>query len=130
MYSFLFLIHLISASVWLGGMILMGTFVPVVRKHDESGVTLKALANKFGQIGWVAYFLGLFSGMSMYFISWSSSSMNEYFNYKMILFASTGLLTYLHSKLPNLAPKFKGMIQGMILITTLGVFYFAILFST
>jgi len=57
MYEILLLVHLISASVWLGGMILMGAFVPVLKNFENGSVVTKSLAQRFGQIGWsVIYF--------------------------------------------------------------------------
>jgi len=129
MYEILKLLHLISASVWLGGMIMMGAFVPVVRKIDDSGTTLKALASRFGQIGWGVYFLALFSGMGMFLIAWGSSDLDNYFHIKMTLFVIAGVLTFIHSKAGKLEPKFRGMIQGLILLSTIGIFYSAIMFS-
>ncbi len=130
MYDFLKLLHLIGSSVWLGGMILMGAFVPTVRKLDSSGTIIKALANRFGQVGWTAYFIAIFSGLAMFLYGWSFSTLNTYFHIKLGLLLVTGVLTYIHSKATNLEPKFKGMIQGVILLCTFGIFYTAILFTT
>ena len=63
MYEILLLVHLISASVWLGGMILMGAFVPVLKNFENGSVVTKSLAQRFGQIGWSVYILSLFTGM-------------------------------------------------------------------
>ena len=129
MYVLLKFLHLVSASIWLGGMILMGAFVPTVRKLDSSGTVIKALANRFGQVGWAAYFIAFFSGMGKFLYGWSISSLNSYIHIKMGLLLTTGVLTYVHSKASNLEPKFRGMIQGLILLSTFGIFYTAILFT-
>ena len=41
-----------------------------------------------------------------------------------------GGLTYLHSKAGDLSAKNKGMIQGLILLSTIGIFYSAIQFTS
>ena len=129
MYEILLLVHLISASVWLGGMILMGAFVPVLKNFENGIVVTKSLAHRFGQIGWSVYILSLFTGMGMYLYAWNSSVLNNYFHVKMGLFLFAGALTFAHSKFTNLKPQFKGMIQGLILLSTIGIFYSAIMFS-
>lgn len=129
MYEILLLVHLVSASVWLGGMILMGAFVPVLRNFENGSVITKSLAQRFGQIGWSVYTLSLFTGMGMYYYAWNSSIVNNYFHLKMGLFLFAGALTFAHSKFTDLKPQFKGMIQGLILLSTIGIFYSAIMFT-
>ena len=111
MYEILKFTHLIGSSIWLGGMILMGAFVPTVRKLDASGTIIKALANRFGQVGWVAYFIAIFSGIGMFLYGWSFGMLNSYFHIKFGLIVVTGVLTYVHSKASNLEPKFKKINQ-------------------
>ena len=130
MYEIIKLLHLVGASIWLGGMILMGAFVPVVKPLDSSGGVIKALANRFGQIGWYAYFLSIGTGLSMFLYAWSLSSLNIYFHIKMTLLVITGVLTFLHTRLSSLKPAQKGMMQGLILISTLGIFYTAVMCSS
>ena len=50
-YQTLKLLHLIGASVWLGGMILISAIVPVVKQEDKSGKIVTLLVTRFRQIG-------------------------------------------------------------------------------
>ena len=129
MYEILKLLHLIGASVWLGGMILMGALMPTLRANGGTDAQVKSLAQRFGVVGWGAYWLAFLSGLGMFFFAWSLSTLNVFFHLKMGLFVLAGLLTYLHSKASNLSAKNKGMIQGLILLSTLGIFYSAIKFT-
>ena len=129
MYEILKLLHLIGASIWLGGMILMGALITTLRANGGTDEQVRSLAKRFGIVGWSAYWTAFLSGLGMFFYAWSTSSLNMFFHIKMGLIIAAGALTYFHSKAPHLSAKNKGMIQGSILLFTLGIFYAAIKFS-
>ena len=130
MYEILKLLHLIGASIWLGGMILIGALMPALRANGGTDIQVKSLAQRFGSVGWGAYFLALVTGFGMFFYAWSMDTLNIFFHLKMTFIIVAGGLTFLHSKAGDLSAKNKGMIQGMILLSTIGIFYSAIQFTS
>ena len=131
-YQTLKLLHLIGASVWLGGMILISAIVPVVKQEDKSGKIVTLLVTRFRQIGWYAFFLSAASGLMMWLYGWTESTILQYQSYqlKFFLLFLTGILTYLQTKLQFLNPVQKGLIQGIILLSTFGIFFTSIYFAS
>ena len=46
-------LHVVAASVWVGGQIVLAGLVPQLRRSHPEAVT--AIANGFGKIAWPAY---------------------------------------------------------------------------
>ena len=63
MYEILKLLHLIGASIWLGGMILMGALIPTLRANGGTDEQVRSLAKRFGIVGWSAYWTAFLSGL-------------------------------------------------------------------
>lgn len=54
-------LHILAASVWVGGQIVLGGLVPQVRKNNPEA--LKGIANAFGRIAWPAFGIAVVTGM-------------------------------------------------------------------
>ena len=108
----------------------MGALMPTLRANGGTDIQVKSLAQRFGTVGWGAYFLALVTGFAMFFYAWSMDTLNIFFHLKMTFIILAGGLTYLHSKAGDLSAKNKGMIQGLILLSTIGIFYSAIQFTS
>ena len=54
-------LHIVAASVWLGGQITVGGIVPAVRR--VSPATTKTIAQAFGRVAWPAFGLTVLTGM-------------------------------------------------------------------
>lgn len=54
-------LHLLAASVWVGGQIVLGGLVPQVRRTNPEA--LKGIANAFGRVAWPAFGLAVVTGM-------------------------------------------------------------------
>jgi hypothetical protein len=113
-------------------MILISAIVPVVKQEDKSGKIVTLLVTRFGQIGWYAFFLSAASGLMMWLYGWTESTILQYQSYqlKFFLLFLTGILTYLQTKLQFLNPVQKGLIQGIILLSTFGIFFTSIYFAS
>ncbi len=53
-------LHVLAATVWVGGQIVLGALVPVLRRADPSAP--RAAARQFGRVGWTAYAVLLATG--------------------------------------------------------------------
>jgi hypothetical protein len=54
-------LHVLGASIWVGGQIVLALLVPMLRKRDAD--LPKAVARAFNKIGWPAFALLLVTGM-------------------------------------------------------------------
>ena len=54
-------LHILAASVWVGGQIVLGGLVPSVRKSNPEA--LKSIANAFGRVAWPAFGITVVTGM-------------------------------------------------------------------
>lgn len=54
-------LHVLAASVWVGGQIVLGGLVPQVRRSNPEA--LRGIATAFGKIAWPAFGLAVVTGM-------------------------------------------------------------------
>lgn len=54
-------LHVLAASVWVGGQIVLGGLVPQVRRTNPDA--LKSIATAFGRVAWPAFGLAVVTGM-------------------------------------------------------------------
>jgi putative copper export protein len=57
--SFRVFLHVIAASVWVGGQIVLGGLVPQVRRTNPEA--LRTIARAFGRVAWPALLTGVWS---------------------------------------------------------------------
>ncbi len=55
-------LHVLGASVWVGGQLVLATAIPVLRRTADSA-TVRAVARRFQQIAWPAFALLLATGV-------------------------------------------------------------------
>ena len=91
-------IHVIGATVWVGGQLVLAALVPALKKVNPD--LPKIVANEFAKIGWGAYALLIASGI------WNMVALpkNPPSNYSMVLgfkmavVLLSGLAALLHAK--------------------------------
>jgi putative copper export protein len=54
-------LHVLAASVWVGGQLVLGGLVPTIRRESPGAVA--AVARAFGRLAWPAYVLLLATGV-------------------------------------------------------------------
>lgn len=59
--DFWIILHVLSVSVWLGGQIVMGAIVPMVRKTNPEA--LSAISRGFARVAWPFFGLAVFTGI-------------------------------------------------------------------
>ena len=62
MEQFVLFLHILSASVWVGGQIVVAGLVPTVRGFGDDAP--KALANAFNKVAWPAFGLTVVTGIA------------------------------------------------------------------
>jgi putative copper export protein len=119
---FVFYIHLLSATVWVGGLVVLGGLVPAVRKVTDDRSVIQAIAKRFGVMSWTALGLLVLTGTLMVFDRvWTRTLIA-----KIGLVMLSALLAVWHTMAAReQSPAVRGAIQGVILILALVILWLA-----
>ena len=113
----IYYLHVLGATVWVGGLITLGGLVPAVRKATDNREVLRAMARRFGVISWTALGLQVLTGlwMAMDRFPWSAA-----LNWKVGLVMISALLAAWHTVMArDQSPAVRGAIQASILVLAL-----------
>lgn len=112
-------IHLVAGAVWLGGLVTLGAVVVTLRKEGVDRPVLQAVARQFGRLSWTALAVSVLSGAWMA-IDYLSAPL---FPVKVTAVAVTaGLAAWHQFAARNQTPKVRGILQGLILLSSLVVY--------
>lgn len=95
-------LHLLAASVWVGGQVVLGGLVPRVRKSNPEA--LKTIANGFARVAWPAFAVSVVTGMwSILDIDVSAMDTDYHvtLGLKITLVAVAGLAAAAHANTKN-----------------------------
>ena len=90
-------LHVIAVSVWLGGQIVVGGIVPMVRRSNPEA--LNTIAKGFGRVAWPFFGLAVFTGIwNMMSVDGdeTTGSWNAVLGVKMLVVVAAGALAWLH----------------------------------
>lgn len=110
-------LHVLGATVWVGGLIVLAGLVPAVRQATGDRSVLQAMARRFGVISWTALGLQVVTGLIMAIdrFPWSAA-----LNWKVSLVMVSALLAAWHTTMArDQSPAVRGAIQGSILVLAL-----------
>lgn len=116
-------LHILGAAVWVGGLIVVGALVPVIRDATEGSEVVRAVARRFGVVSWIALAVQVTTGSLMLFDRvWSTT-----LTVKIGLVIVSAILAAWHSVFARQqTPAVRGGIQGMILLLALVIVWLAI----
>jgi putative copper export protein len=116
-------VHLIGATVWVGGLIVVSALVPAVREVTPDGAVVRAIARRFGVISWTALGVQVLTGAWMVVDRvWDGVLVT-----KIGLVLVSALLAGWHSlSAKNQAPALRGAVEGVILLLALVIVALAI----
>jgi len=92
------ILHLLGVAVWLGGQLVLGALVPVLRGISDDAPRLAA--QRFGQVAWPFFGLLVITGI------WNvaevdpgstSTGYNAVLGIKLLLVAASGVAAYIHT---------------------------------
>ena len=119
-------LHLIVASIWVGGLITLGALVVAARRAGAERSILQAMARQFGRLSWTAMALALATGVVQ--LARSNVSLSSDTDYAVALFVkltlvgvAAGLALFHQLTAQRSSPAVRGAIQGLILLTSLGI---------
>jgi putative copper export protein len=123
--------HLLAAAVWVGGLITLGALVMAVRRAGADRAVLRTMAQQFGRVSWTAMAVAVVTGVIQ--LSRSDASLSDDTGYaaalliKLTLVGIAAGLTFFHQFTAKTAsPASRGIVQAMILLTSLGIMAAAI----
>jgi len=124
-------LHLLAAAVWTGGLITLGALVPALRKAGADRPMLQATAKQFGRVSWSAMAVSLVTGVIQVLRLDLSTSLQTEFGkrlfVKLLLVALAAALAFGHQLTArNTSAAVRGIIQGLILLVSLGIFAAAV----
>ena len=105
MYYISIFIHIIAASIWLGGMVFFAlVLIPAIKNHPEKALLIHNTGIKFRAVGWPVLILILITGlynmhMRQIEFSWIGLTDNRFGRmllYKLIIFTTTVLISAIH----------------------------------
>lgn len=105
-------LHIVAASVWVGGQVVMAGLVPTLRSGG-SDFPAKA-ARAFARVSWPAYALVIITGLWNYMdVNRNGASYGWQFVFalKFILVIAAGALAYLHTRAQSASQR--GMTAGL-----------------
>lgn len=122
-------VHVLAASVWVGGQIVLGGLVPTVRAHDRSALPLVARA--FARVAWPAFAVTVITGvwgLVVIDVSGTSNAYQATLLIKILVVAVSGVAAAVHqigtSKLALALGGALGLVAG------LGAMFLGILLRT
>lgn len=117
-------LHLIAATVWVGGLIVLASLVPAVRKVTPDRTVLQAIARRFGRVSWVALAVLVTTGLWMVSLGfgWSNVLIT-----KVSIVGVTAAIALWHSLAArNQSPAVRGILQSLVLVLSLVIVALAI----
>jgi putative copper export protein len=111
-------IHLIAASVWVGGLVTLGAVVAALRAQDVDRVVLRAVARQFGRVSWAAMGAAVLSGgwMAVDFIGSRALAVKI-----GLVVLTAGIAAWHQFAARNQSARMRGILQAMILLSSLAV---------
>jgi putative copper export protein len=119
-------LHLVAASIWVGGLITLGALAMAVRRAGADRTVLQAMARQFGRLSWTAMGVAVVTGVIR--LARSEVSLSSDTGYAVALFIKLSLvglaaaLALIHQMTARTtSPATRGALQGLILATSLGI---------
>ncbi len=121
-------LHIVSVSVWLGGQIVVGGIVPVLRKENPEA--LGAVARGFGRVAWpffgVAVITGVWNMVSVDSAT-TTSGWSALLGIKMLLVAIAGAGAWVHQTTSKAS--IRGASAGVALLMSIVAALFGVMLS-
>ncbi len=119
-------LHILGASVWVGGLILMASLTPVLRRMSPEAP--RRAAAQFGRLAWPFFGLVVVTGIWNVFelnLDTVSSGYNAALGIKLLLVAASGgaAAVYLNTNTAAV----RGITGGLALLTGLAAMYVGVL---
>ena len=125
-------LHVLAATVWVGGQIALAALVPVVRRTGGTDAT-RAAARRFELVAWPAFAVLIATGIWNLFavhVDDRSSNYQTTVVVKLVVVAVSGLGAAGHIVLARRRPALGGAMAGIALLAALGATFLGVLLQT
>lgn len=122
-------LHVLGATVWIGGQIALAGVIPVIRRHSTPE-TVRAVARQFQFIAWPAYALLLATGVWNLFAVEVGDQSSEYLTtllVKLLLVGVSGACAAAHIVVTRRNPPLGGALAGLALLSALAAAFLGVL---
>jgi putative copper export protein len=124
-------LHVLAATVWVGGQVVLGGLVPVVRRLGGID-TARAVARRFQLIAWPAFGLLVVTGvwnLAAVRVGDQSSAYVTTLAVKLVLVAVSGMGALGHVMLARRRPALGGALAGIALLAAIGATFVGVLLA-
>ncbi len=125
-------LHVLAATIWVGGQIALAAVVPVVRRVAGPDA-LRAVAQRFQQVAWPAFVVlvatGVWNLLAVHAGDQSSSYLTTLF-VKLLLVGVSGATAAVHIAIARRHPALGGAMAGIALLSALGALFLGLLLTT
>jgi len=113
-----FYFHLLGATVWVGGLIVLAALVPALRRVTDDREVLRAIARRYSVLSWTALGILVATGVIMIL----DRPLTPVLLTKIGLVLISALLAAWHTAAARQqSPAVRGAIQGAILVLALAI---------
>jgi putative copper export protein len=117
-------VHLVAASVWTGGLLVLAFSVTAIRSATDDTEVLRAVARMFARVSWVAMGVAIVSGLWL-FDFWNLQVSELSLKWGLIgLSIAIALIHQLTAK--RTPPAIRGITQLVIMLLAVGIFIAAV----
>jgi len=89
-------LHVLAATIWVGGQITLGALVPALRGFEGAP---KAAARQYNRIAWVAFAVLIITGIwNIAALDHPSNAVKTTLDIKMVIVVLSGVSAFLHSR--------------------------------
>ena len=124
-------LHILGATVWVGGQIALAAVVPVVRAHGGRDAA-RAVARRFQLVAWPAFALLLVTGIWNLFAVHASDQSSQYLTtllVKLLLVGVSAAAAAAHVVVTRHNPTVGGALAGIALLAALGATFYGVLLT-
>ncbi len=120
-------LHVLAASVWVGGMLTVAALVPLLRKSGVERPVIQAAARRFGAVAWMALSVSAVTGVVQLSRLDIEVRGNTTLMVKLALIGLSVGLTFVHQEVArDVSPAMRGAMEAVLLLLGLGILYAAV----
>ena len=119
-------VHVLAASVWVGGQLVLAALVPALRRASPEAP--RAAARQFNRIAWPAFGVLVVTGIwNMYATRDETSDHAVELVLKLVVVAASGGAAYAHTRATT--PRGRGVFGALTALTAVAALYLGILLA-
>jgi len=119
-------VHLVAAATWTGGLIVLSALVVALRRAGADREVLLAAARQFGRVSWTAMAVAVLTVLlevQLLYWPWRDARLQVKVGSVTIAVA---IAAYHQMTAKEASPRERGIVQALILIVSLGIFWAAV----